>query len=77
MANKDFTEDKAAQFGTGMTTVALLGKGAAITKGIGITAALKGGVLVGGAIAAPVAIGLGIVCIGVGAINHYGKLNWW
>lgn len=77
MANKDFTEDKAAQLGAGMTTVALFGKGAAITKGIGITTTLKGGVLVGGLVSAPIALGIGLFCIGAGAINHYGKLNWW
>lgn len=77
MANRDFTEDKAAQLGAGMATVALFGKGAIITKGIGVTAALKGGVLVGGVISAPIALGIGVFCIGAGVVNHYGKFNWW
>lgn len=77
MTNKEFTEDKAAQFGAGLTTIGLFGKAAAITKGIGVTAAIKGGVIAGGLISAPFAVGIGLCCIGAGVINHYGKRNWW
>lgn len=77
MKNKNFTEDQAAQLGTGLTTIALFGKTAAITKGIGVTAAVKSGVLIGGVISAPLALGIGLLCIGAGAINHYEKHNWW
>ncbi|MDO4931812.1 MAG: hypothetical protein Q4E63_04040 [Prevotellaceae bacterium] len=77
MANKDFIEDKAAQFGAGLTTIGLFGKAAVITKGIGVTAAIKCGVFAGGFISAPFAVGLGLCCIGAGVINHYGKFNWW
>lgn len=77
MAQKDFTEDKAALFGTGMVTVGAFGKTALITKGIGVVTATKAGVLAGGLLCPPVAIGIGLACVGAGLINHFGKRNWW
>lgn len=77
MVQNDFTEDKATLFGAGMVTVGALGKTALITKGIGVVAATKAGVLAGGLICPPVAIGIGLACVGAGLINHFGKRNWW
>ena len=68
MAQNDFTEDKATLFGAGMVTVGVFGKTALITKGVGVVAATKAGVLAGGFICPPV---------GAGLINHFGKRNWW
>lgn len=48
MAQNDFTEDKATLFGAGMVTVGVFGKTALITKGVGVVAATKAGVLAGG-----------------------------
>lgn len=45
MAQNDFTEDKATLFGAGMVTVGVFGKTALITKGVGVVAATKAGVL--------------------------------
>ena len=69
MAQNDFTEDKATLFGAGMVTVGVFGKTALITKGVGVVAATKAGVLAGGCI--------GLACVGAGLINHFGKRNWW
>ena len=56
MAQNDFTEDKATLFGAGMVTVGVFGKTALITKGVGVVAATKAGVLAGGFICPPAAI---------------------
>lgn len=77
MAQRDFTEDKAALFGAGMVGVGVFGKTALITKGIGVVGATKAGVLAGGFICPPVAIGIGLACVGAGLINYFGKRNWW
>lgn len=53
MAQNDFTEDKATLFGAGMVTVGVFGKTALITKGVGVVAATKAGVLAGGFICPP------------------------
>ena len=55
MAQNDFTEDKATLFGAGMVTVGVFGKTALITKGVGVVAATKAGVLAGGFICPPAA----------------------
>lgn len=73
----DFTEDKATLFGAGMVTVGVFGKTALITKGVGVVAATKAGVLAGGFICPPAAICIGLACVGAGLINHFGKRNWW
>lgn len=77
MAQNDFTEDKATLFGAGMVTVGVFGKTALITKGVGVVAATKAGVLAGGFICLPAAICIGLACVGAGLINHFGKRNWW
>ena len=56
MAQNDFTEDKATLFGAGMVTVGVFGKTALITKGVGVVAATKAGVLAGGFICPPAAL---------------------
>lgn len=76
MAQNDFTEDKATLFGAGMVTVGVFGKTALITKGVGVVAATKAGVLAGGFICPPAAICIGLACVGAGLINHFGKRNW-
>lgn len=77
MAHKDFTEDNATIFGASMVTVGTFGKTALISKGIGVVAASKAGVLVGGLLCPPAAIGIGLTCVAAGLINHFGKRNWW
>ena len=77
MAHKDFTEDNATLFGSGMITVGLLGSTSAITKGICAVTATKAGVLVGSLLNPPVAVGVGLLCVGVGIIHHCSKLDWW
>lgn len=64
MAQNDFTEDKATLFGAGMVTVGVFGKTALITKGVGVVAATKAGVLAGGFICPPAAICIGLACWG-------------
>ena len=71
MAQNDFTEDKATLFGAGMVTVGVFGKTALITKGVGVVAATKAGVLAGGFICPPAAICIGLACVGAGLINHF------
>jgi len=63
------TNDTTAQVGAGLATVGTFGKAAAITKGIGVTAGLKGGVLIGGFLTPPIAIGAGVALIGIGIIK--------
>ena len=63
MAQNDFTEDKATLFGAGMVTVGVFGKTALITKGVGVVAATKAGVLAGGFICPPAAICIGLACV--------------
>lgn len=75
MAQNDFTEDKATLFGAGMVTVGVFGKTALITKGVGVVAATKAGVLAGGFICPPAAICIGLACVGAGLIKHFGKLK--
>ena len=55
----------------------VFGKTALITKGVGVVAATKAGVLAGGFICPPAAICIGLACVGAGLINHFGKRNWW
>ena len=70
MAQNDFTEDKATLFGAGMVTVGVFGKTALITKGVGVVAATKAGVLAGGFICPPAAI-----CIGLAGGEVYHRDN--
>lgn len=77
MNNRDFTEDRAAQLGAGMCTVALFGKTAVITQGITCVAGAKAGVIIGGFLCPPAAIAIGTGCICAGLVNYFGKRNWW
>lgn len=67
--SEKITNDTTAQVGAGLTTVGAFGKAAAITKGIGVTAGLKGGVLVGSFLTPPVAIIGGLSLIGISIIK--------
>ncbi len=74
MENHDFTEAKTTQFGAGLVAVGVLGKTSVAVKGIcACTTAAKAGVLVGGTICPPLAIGIGIACITVGLIGCFWK----
>lgn len=70
MAHKDFTENQTAQVGAGMTTLGIFGKTAAISKGIGVTAGLKSGALIGSILNPPVAIIGGLALIGGAFVHH-------
>lgn len=60
------SNDKTAQVGAGMAAVGAFGKAAAITKGIAVTTAVKGGVIVGALLNPYVAIGAEVTLIGIG-----------
>ena len=74
MEHHDFTEEKATQLGAGLVAVGVFGKASVVAKGIcACTTVAKAGVVFGGMIAPPLAIGIGIGCIAVGLISFLGK----